>query len=144
MRALIVLISVIACAVSTACASDQPDTLPADLMRLGNYRLATTEEAQGGDAISGEQAIASAAAFGYAQPGANAYLVVPMDPVATTRYAAVPGHTMVWIVRWTGVNEMGGVPAGPAGAGPSPASFQFRYVTVDAISGEVVDAAYME
>ncbi|MEO6349074.1 MAG: hypothetical protein ABIP53_00285 [Candidatus Limnocylindrales bacterium] len=124
------------------CASDPAVTLPADVLRLGNYRLATADEAS--EVIDGQQAIAAAAAFGHSRPGANAYLVVPLDPASTGPFAKIPGHTTAWIVRWTGINEIGPLPVGPDGKLPSVVPFQFIYVTVDAVSGQVIDATYME
>jgi hypothetical protein len=135
--------ALLGCALAVGCAADEPATLPADVLRLGNYRLATAEEANSG-VISGQLAIASAAAFGYQQPGANAYLVVPVDPQASSLFPQLVRRNPMWIVRWTGIDDMGPLPAGSGGVLPSRVPFQFLYVTVDAISGEVVHATYME
>lgn len=114
--------------------------LPADVEHLGEVRLATADESAG--TISAASAIEAAVSEGgYDYPDPQAFLVVLTDsPSNPGGDALVPYGVPVWLVRWDNVDMEWPAPS----IGMSPTVYRYLYVMVDAHSGAVLDARYME
>jgi len=110
-------------------------TLPADIVRLGSVRLASTAESEG--AISEAAAMRAASDAGYDFANRTGYLVV-MTPTGLGPGAPPISERLVWLVRAEDIEVRGPVPTG----GPEPAPFHFSYVLVDGRTAEVLMATY--
>ncbi len=111
--------------------------LPPDVARLGDLRIVAAEEA--GATISAAQAIEAAAAAGHhGDRSPSAYLVALAHPQAGPSGIFI-GRDVAWLLRWEGNFEFS-----RPGADASPRPSHFLYVFVDAHSGSVLDARYLE
>lgn len=116
------------------------EALPLDVHRLGDIRPATSQEAEG--TISEDVAIDDAKADGYRWPNPTAYLVV-ITRNSTTASDEPLVDRLVWLLRWDDLNISFPAPA-PAEGTANPRPYRYGYVYVDARSGEVLGATYMD
>ena len=124
MRALMAVMAIV-----VGCVASAPGELPADMLRLGDIRLATAEEASG--AISRDEALA-AASVDYGTRRAQAFLMVPMEPEASQRFDDPINRTMTCVVRYDDLNFDGPAPLNASGERPSRPPLDYLYVVVDA------------
>jgi hypothetical protein len=115
--------------------------LPEDTKRLGDLRLAAASETEA--TITAERAIAAAFVAGHAGNGTPyAYLVAPAQPLPAPSGVFI-GREIAWLLRWHG-DFREAIPPSDDAAPPSFRHYSYLYVFVDAHSGSVLDAMYME
>ncbi len=127
-------------AVRPSSAESPASSVPLDVLRLGSVSLATPVQAAG--AISQEEAISRAANDGYAWPNPDSYLVV-MTRASTTADDQPMSNRLVWLLRWDDLNVEFPAPH-PASGSPSTHPYRYGYVYVDALTGDVLGATYMD
>lgn len=116
-------------------------SLPADVQRLGNVRLASPVEAVG--AISADAAVAAAIDEGYNWADPEPYLVVMTDDMTVDADEPIVDQ-VIWLVRWDDLSVEFPGPIRQDGS-PAPGStYRYAYVLVDGQTAAVLNATYME